>query len=134
MTEIDCGARREDVQQFRNDCKNFLIESVIQIQKRFDPDSELLGMVECISPQKASARIPSSLSDIVRNRPYLSELDPSQDLEWREHSLEEKVSQNLQWNEYLNIVKNKKRLTGEPKYPTLMKFVEILASIFKCSS
>ena len=82
MTEMDCGAKQEDVQQFRNDCKNFFIESVIQIQKRLDPDSELLGMVECILPQKASARIPSSLSDIVRNRPYVSEIDPSQlDLE-----------------------------------------------------
>lgn len=69
-------------------------------KKRSDPDSELLGMVECISPQKASARIPSSLSDIVRNRPYLSELDPSQlDLEGREHSLEEKVSQDRHWDE-----------------------------------
>lgn len=31
MIEIDYGARQEDVQHFRNDCKNFLIESVIQI-------------------------------------------------------------------------------------------------------
>ena len=47
MTEIGYEARQEDVQQFRNDCKNFLIESVIQIQKRFDPGS--------VSPQKARA-------------------------------------------------------------------------------
>ena len=116
MTEMDCGAVQEDVHQFINDCKNFLIESVIQIQKIFYPDSELLGMVECISPQKASARVPSSLSDIVRNRPYLSELDPSQlDLEWREHSLKEKVSQDLHWDEYWNIVKNIKRPSRELK-------------------
>lgn len=129
MHEIEAGARQEDIQQFRNDCKNFLIESVVQIQNRFDSDSQLLGMVECISPQKASARIPSSLSRIVRKFPYLSELDPNQlDLEWREHSLQEKISEDLHWDEYWNIVKNTKRPTGEQKYPVLLKFVEILAS------
>jgi hypothetical protein len=45
MHEIEAGARPEDVQQFKNDCKNFLMESIIQIQTRFDSDSELL-MVE----------------------------------------------------------------------------------------
>jgi hypothetical protein len=45
MHEIEAGARPEDVQQFRNDCKNFLMESIVQIQTRFDSDSELL-MVE----------------------------------------------------------------------------------------
>jgi hypothetical protein len=129
MEEIEAGTRNEDVQQFRNDCKNFLIESVVQIQKRFDSDSEVLGVVECISPQKASARIPSSLSSIARKLPYLGELDLHQlDLEWREHLLEEKVSQNLHWDEYWNAIKNTKRPTGEQKYPTLLKFVEILAS------
>jgi hypothetical protein len=42
------GYNSHYVQQFRNDCKNFLIGSVIQIQKRFDSDTGLSRMVECI--------------------------------------------------------------------------------------
>ena len=130
MQEIEAGARNEDVQLFRNDCKNFLIESVVQIQNRFDSDSEVLSIVECISPQKANARMPSSLSSIATKLPYLRELDPHQlDLEWREHSLEEKVSEDLHWDEYWNAIRNTKRPTGEKKYQTLLKFVEILASL-----
>ena len=130
MQEIEAGARNEDAQQFRNDCKNFLIECVVQIQNRFDSDCEVLSIVESISPQKASARIPSSLSSIGTKLPYLCELDLHQlDLEWREHSLEENVSQDLQWDEYWSAIKNTKRPTGEKKYPTLLKFVEIMASL-----
>ena len=76
MQEIEVEARKEEVQQFKNDCKNFLIESVVQIQNRFDSDSEVLSIVECISPQKANAQIPSSLSSIATKLPYLGELDP----------------------------------------------------------
>ena len=72
----------------------------------------------------------SSLSSIATKLPYLRELDPYQlDLEWREHSLEEKVSQDLHWDEYWNAIRNTKRSTGEKKYQTLLKFVEILASL-----
>lgn len=74
--------------------------------------------------------MPSSLSSIANKLPYLCELGPYQlDLEWREHSLEEKASQDLQWDEYWNVIKSTKRPTGEKKYPTLLKFVEILASL-----
>ena len=129
MHEIEAGAAQEDIEQFRNDCKNFLVESVVQIQNRFDSDCKLLSMVECISQKKASARIPSSLFNIVRNFPYLKELQPNQlDLEWREHSLEDKIKPDLHWDEYWNIIKNSKQPTGELKYQVLLKFVEIMAS------
>lgn len=45
MYEIKAGAKQEDVQKFRSDCKNFLIESILQIKQRFDLEAEIHDIV-----------------------------------------------------------------------------------------
>ena len=62
--EIEARTRKEDVEKFRQDCKNFLVEGILQIKKRFDLDAGIHDIVQCISPAKAAARIPPSLANI----------------------------------------------------------------------
>ena len=125
--EIEEEATNEDLERFRSDCKNFLIERILQIKQRFDLDAEIHAIVQCISPTKAACRTPSSLAQIIQ---YLSDiLDVKKlDQEWRDHSLEDKIKSDLHWDEYWTVVKNAKIPTGESKYPCLIKFVEIIAS------
>lgn len=120
-----------DVINYRINCRNFLIESIQQIQQRFDLDSDVHDVVQCISPQKAAARDPPSLAEVVKKLPYLNAvLDPKKlDAEWREHVFHVKLTPELRWEEYWLEVRDAKAPSGEAKYPNLIKFVEILASL-----
>ena len=131
IQEIQADARKDDLEKFRRDCRNFLIESILEIKQRFDLDAEVLEVVQCISPAKAAARIPPTLAHIFQKLPYLANLlDVKKlDQEWREHSLEKKIKSDLSWDEYWSIIKNATIPTGEPKYPCLVTFVEIIASL-----
>ena len=129
MQEIKDGAKPEDVAKFQQDCKNFLIEAINQIKRRFDVDSDIFCLLECILPGNASALLPPSLSQVLTKFPFLKEIDSTKlDLEWRAHSFEDKIAPNLQWTEYWLLIKNAKYPSGEPRYPMLLKFIEILAS------
>ncbi|CAB3980774.1 Hypothetical predicted protein [Paramuricea clavata] len=63
--KIEEGATNEDLDRFRSDCKNFLIEIILQIKQRVDLDAEIHDIVQCISPTKAAFRTPSSLAQII---------------------------------------------------------------------
>ena len=93
IQEIQAGARKGDLKKFCWDCRNFLIESIIQIRQRFDMDTEAHEVVQCISPAKAAVRIPPTLAHIFQKLPYLADiLDVNKlDQEWKEHSLEKKI-------------------------------------------
>ena len=56
-----------DVQNFRINCRNFFIKSIHQLQQRFDLNSKIYQVIECISPSKAAARFPLSLTELSRN-------------------------------------------------------------------
>ena len=80
-------------------------------------------------PGNASALLPPSLSQVLTKFPFMKEIDPTKlDLEWRAHSFEDTIAPNLQWTEYWLLIKNAKYPSGEPRYPMLLKFIEILAS------
>ena len=119
-----------DLQNFLLNCRNFLIESIEQIQRRFDLDAEIHDVVQCTLPQKAAARVPASLASVVKKLPYLNAiLDTTKlDGEWRQHVFEENLNPELHWEEYWMAVRNAKVSSGEPKYPNLSKFVEVVAS------
>ena len=68
------GAKEEDVSAFRSHCRNFLVESIDQIQKRFDLDAEIHDIVQCTLPQNAASMIPPSLEGICQKLPYLREI------------------------------------------------------------
>lgn len=119
-----------DVQNFRTNCRNFLVESIHQLQQRFDLDSEIYYIIQCISPQKAAARVPPSLVEVVKKLPYLNEvLDAKKlDAEWRQHVFDPNLSPHLEWGKYWSLVKDAKIPSGQAKYPNLTKFIEVLAS------
>ena len=102
IQEIQADARKDDLEKFRRDCRNFLIEGISEIKQRFDLDTEVLEVVQCISLAKAAARIPPTLAHIFQKLPYLADLlDVKKlDQEWREHSLEKKIKSYLSWDEY----------------------------------
>ena len=56
------------------------------------------------------------------------------DREWRPHVFEPNANPDMSWNEYWQIIKAAKIATGEQKYPTLSKFVSILASFPFCNA
>lgn len=75
--------------------------------------------------------MPRSLGRICQKLPYLSNIiDINKlDMEWRQHAFEEKVSPDLHWDEYWLAVRDVKGPTGEARYPALITFVGILASL-----
>ena len=97
MHEIKAGAKQEDVQKFRSDCTNFLIESILQIKQRFDLEAEIHDIASCIAPGNAAACVPQSLVQIIQKLPYLNEiLDTAKlYLEWREHVFEDDLKPDL---------------------------------------
>ena len=119
-----------DVKNFYVNCRNFLIEIILQVQRRFDLDSEIYDVIQCISPKKAAARVPSSLAEVVKKLPYLDTILNVRklDAEWREHALDDNLAPSLKWEEYWNRVKDAKVPSGEEKYPNLTMCVEVLAS------
>ena len=119
-----------DVQNFRINCRNFLVESIHQLQQHFGLDSEIYDIIQCISPQKAAARIPPSLVEVVKKLPYLNEvLDAKKlDTKCRQHIFDPNFSPHLEWGKYWSLVKDAKIPSGQAKYPNLTKFVEVLAS------
>ena len=129
------GARSCDVDTFRNDCKNFLIECIHQIKARFDIKSEIHDIAESLKPQNASQVAPPSLGPIADKLPYLKEsLDIDElDREWRQHTFESGLTEDLMWDQYWLKVRDAKNPSGTVKYPTLVKFVGMIAS-FPCSN
>ena len=131
LAEIEGEAQPQDVTKFLEDCKSFLIESILQMQRRFDLDADVHRIVECLLPANAASRTPSSLGTITNLLPYLTDiLNIKQlDMEWRQHALEEGINPDLHWDEYWLIVRDSKTPTGEARYPCLMRFVGILSSL-----
>ena len=132
LDEIKAGTSEEDtdLHNFMINCRNFLIESIEQIQRRFDLDAEIHDVVQCTLPQKAAARVPASLASVVKKLPYLNTILDTKKLdgEWRQHVFEENLGPDLSWEDYWMNVRNAKLSTGEPKYPNLSRFVEVVAS------
>ena len=130
--EIASVAGKADVDNFLTTCKNFLIESILQIQSRFDLDDPVHEIVQCLLPSNAAALKPRSLRSICQKLPYLKDtIDLNKlDMEWRQHALEPKAKPELHWDEYWLNIRDTTTPTGEAKYPLLMAFVSsILASL-----
>ena len=64
LREIQQGASKEEVDKFLTSCKNFLIEYILQIQKRFDLKAEYY----------TASVIPRSLRGICEKLPYLGQI------------------------------------------------------------
>ena len=83
-----------------------------------------------VSYQQTQLLTPTSLQPICKKLPYLNEcLDTSKlDREWHQHVFESEVKSEMRWNEYWSIIKKLKTVTGDCKYPNLLRFVSVLAS------
>ncbi|CAB4025775.1 Hypothetical predicted protein [Paramuricea clavata] len=88
------------VDNFLTTCKNFLIESILQIQSQCDIDDPVHKIVQCLLPSNAAALKPHSLRSICQDTINLDKLD----MQWRQDALEPKAKPELHWDEYwLNI-------------------------------
>ena len=77
------GARPTDVTKFYTDCRNFLIEMIIQIKEIFDVTSEIYTVVQCLNPKKAAVLNPSSISGIIKSTFLTKNLNKNLlELEW----------------------------------------------------
>ena len=130
LQEIKAGARPNDVQMFQRDCRNFLIEGIIQVKQRFDLKQDILDIVECTLPINAFNLKPPSLNSIAIKLPYLKDIvDLNElDLQWRKHPFEDGLNPTLTWEEYWLKVKSAKLPSGDPKYPQLITFLGLMAS------
>ena len=52
------GEDHADVHNFLMNCRNFLIESIKQILRKFDIEAEIHHVVQCTMPRNAAARVP----------------------------------------------------------------------------
>ena len=50
-------------------------------------------------------------------------------MEWHQHTFQENVNSDLPWDKYWLVVRDVATPTGEARYPALIKFVGILASL-----
>ena len=130
-------AKDEDINKFFIDCKNFLIESILQIRSRFDLKAEYHDLVECLQPQSAANLNPRSLARIGEKMPCLKEvLETSKlDLEWRLQALDAKLNANLSWEEYWLAVRDAQSPMGDPNYPQFNQILcySFISTFFKCS-
>ena len=122
LYEIQAGAKKEYLDKFFADCKNFLVESILQIQARCDITDPVHELVQCLLPSNAAALIPPSLGAICQKLPYLKDVvDLSMvDMEWRQHAFEDNAKSDLQWSEYWLNIRDAKTSSGEPKYQALI--------------
>ena len=74
LQEIEAEAKKEDVDKFLLDCKSFLIESILQLQRRFDLENDVHDIVQCLLPTNAASVIPRSLGAAWKKLPYLHEI------------------------------------------------------------
>ena len=129
LHEIAGRANKEGIDKFPS--KNFLIESILQIQSRFDIDAPVHEIVQRLLPSNAAALritfIKKHLSEIAILKRY--HRPRKLDMEWRQHALEPKAKPDLHWDEYWLNIRDITTPTGEAKYPVLMEFVGILASL-----
>ena len=131
LMEIEATADEEEIKKFLTTCRNFMIESMLQIKSRFDLKAEYHDIVKCLRPSNATNLVPHSLQMICEKLPYLSKvLDTGMlDMEWRLHALEEKTSEDDFFDKYWLAIRDAKTPTGDAKFPNLIKFVAILSSL-----
>ena len=130
LQEIKAGARPNDAQMFQRDCRNFLIEGIIQVKQRFDLKQDILDIVECTLPINAFNLKPPSRNSIAIKLSYLKDIvDLNElDLQWRKHPVEDGLNPTLTWEEHWLKVKSAKFPPGDPKYPQLITFLGSMAS------
>ena len=80
------GANSSDLQTYRIHFRYFMIESILQIQNRFDLNAEIYEIVGCTHPK----RFPPSIVPIFTKLPYLHKSLNINDLdqEWRHNVFE----------------------------------------------
>ena len=85
LREIAAEAKEEDVSAFGSHCRNFLVESISQIQKRFDLGAEIHDIVQCTLAQNAASTIPPSFEGTFQKLTCFREILHTEklDREWR---------------------------------------------------
>jgi hypothetical protein len=128
--KAELGRNSPDISLYYSQCRDFLIEAVRQIQTRFN-DCNKLDILSFLSPSIAfNLEIPS-LSGLFQKMPLLAEVADLQkvDEEWREHSLNPNLNDNMSVEEYWQVVFKAKKTAHELATPNLVKVVKVLLSL-----
>ena len=97
IKEIE-GARPTVVTTIYTDCRNFLIEMIMQIKERFDVRSEIYAVVQCLNPKKAAVLNFPSISGIIESTFPTANLNKNVlELEWRGHIFEKELNKDMDW-------------------------------------
>ena len=131
MREIidNLGDKHNDVQMFFSHCKNFLIELVGQIKKRFE-DCQNFKFLSCLSPKIAHNLSVPSFAEIYESLPYLTEVADLEDVdkEWRAHAMNPSLNDEMECSEYWRVALHDKNSAGNKIYPNLAKIMSVLLS------
>lgn len=121
----------EEITKYYHSCRQFLIESVKQIQARFSDDDGLHKILQCLRPQNAINLEPPSLSKLFDAIPQLSNFVDRKktDEEWRSHHLLEELSSQLSCTDYWNIVFSQRNAANLPCFPNLKVVMSTLLSL-----
>jgi hypothetical protein len=126
----ELGESSPHVILFLEQCQNFIIEAINQMQKRFD-GLDQFQFLSLLKPANASSLIPPSLAATFRKFPPLNDVAPRDvvDGEWRQHVNLDGLSGEMDIMEYWRLVFSAKLLNMQPKYPHLRKIVSALFSL-----
>ncbi|XP_028409123.1 uncharacterized protein LOC114531710 [Dendronephthya gigantea] len=129
----EIGSSDPSITLVYSQCQKFLIEAVKQIQSRFSDCYQLHNLVSCLLPINAyNLKIPS-LSGLYRKMPILEEVADLQkvDQEWRSHSMNPKLNEDLTPEEYWQIVFHERKSVNEHELarPNLVKVLKVLLSL-----
>ena len=64
--EIEANEKQEEVEMFLRICKDFLIETILQLKSRFDLNAEYHDIVQCLHPFSANKSQPSFTGNHLR--------------------------------------------------------------------
>ena len=129
----ELGDKNPSIALVYSQCQKFLIQALQQIQSRFSDCYRLDDLVSCLLPTNAyNLKIPS-LSGLYSKMPILKEAADLQkvDEEWRGHSMNSKLNENLTPEEYWQVVFSERKSANEHELarPNLIKVLKVLLSL-----
>ena len=131
MKTLCTQAELGDIRKFYSSCKAFLIESVLQIQERFQFTDPVFYIIQCIDPHNASELVPKSLVNVMNALPQLSKFVDTEKLnvEWRSHYLIDELSRHMSCFDYWSIVFSKENAAGMKCFPNLKAVISSVLSL-----
>lgn len=126
---ISLCSQDEQLNMYTN-FRNFYIEVISQIKKRFNFDDELFTILEIVDPKNAQLFSTKSLAHFKKRFPFVQLDDQKLDDEWRQHAFldfkKHNLCENLDVETYWSRVFEIENCLGEPLFPNLRTVIPFL--------